>query len=197
MTSARKGFIAPTPPRVPDREAIDDALCVLIAGVCGLCTTLVRPRWQADPPSEPKPDVNWCAFGITVWEGRNVPEVRHHAEGEGYDEVIDHETLSVLLSFYGPQHVDMARLCRRGLHIAQNRAGLRQHGLALTRIGTVTPVPALVAMRWRARADLTLTLQLETRERYDVLNLLQSQGRIQSEKVGVGTGCAACGKNCF
>lgn len=202
-TSATGGFLRLSP--APGQVDIEDVIHDLIAGITGICGELVRPRWQPDPPREPKPEVNWCAFGITGYEPLNFPEIRHHGEGEGRDEIVDYENLAVLASFYGPRHVDLARQCRRSLHVPQNRAGLRPHGLAFVRAGTIIPVPALVAMGWRARADLPLTFQLMTSQSYAVLSLKQANGTIVTEQpqdggrpgMTVPLGCQACSRACW
>lgn len=191
-TSATGGFLRLSP--VPGQREIEDVFHDCIAGVTGLPGDLVRPRWQPDPPREPNTDANWCAFGITAYTPLNFPVVEHHGEGEGRDTITDHENLSVLASFYGPGHMDLARIMRRGLHIAQNRQCLRANGLAFVRAGTIIPVPALVGAGWRARADLPLTFQLVTRSTAAVLNLKHcgnADSFIETD-TGIVTPLAAC-----
>lgn len=228
-TSATEGFLPLSP--VPGQTAIEDVFHDLIAGVTGLHSDMVRPRWQPEPPREPKPTEDWCAFGIIGYEPQNFPEIRHHGEGEGkdaqglcpartqgasggaaprdgYDEMVDHETLTVLASFYGPRHLDLARLMRRGVHVPQNRKLLRPAGLVFVKAGSIVPVPALVAMQWRARADLPLIFRLETRSAFSSLNLLQTGGSVRSDSSGATSnndaggletpvGCQACSRACW
>lgn len=205
-TSATGGFLPFS--QAPCHDAALDALQALIAGITGLPADLVRPRWQPEPPREPGPSVNWCAFGITSYEPLNFPEIRHHGAGEGHDEVVDHETLTVLTSFYGPAHVDIARHFRRGVHAPQHRAMLRPAGLVFVRAVGLIPMPALVSMQWRARADLTLIFRLTTRSTFPSLNLLQTEGSVRSDSPGsttnndadglaVPTGCQACARECW
>lgn len=204
-TSATGGFLLMS--QVAELEAALDVLQSLIEGITGLPSDLVRPRWQAEPPREPKITVNWCAFGITSYEPQNFPEIRHHGEGEGYDEIVDHETLTVLMSFYGPAHADMARLMRRGIHVPQNRALLRPAGLTFVKAGNIVPIPEPVTMHWRPRADLPLTFRLTTSSTFSALNMLQAEGSVRSDSpsstsnndagaLEVPTGCQACARNC-
>jgi hypothetical protein len=223
-TSATGGFLrlSPVPgQKAPEQTDIEDVLQALIVGITGICGTLVRPRWQPSPPDEPGPQADWCAFGITRHDPHNFPVIRHHGavavgdsltdsdsndEGDGYDEITDLETLTVLASFYGPRHMDLARTFRVGLHVPQNRKILLEHNMNFTRAGSIVPVPALIAMQWRARADLSLTFQLMTSRTYAVLNLQQMDGTLVSDhskndsgKPGIGMplGCQACPRACW
>ncbi|MCL1939538.1 MAG: hypothetical protein FWG04_02620 [Desulfovibrionaceae bacterium] len=195
-TSATGGFLRVS--KAPGHTDIEDVLQAVIVGITGICGKLVRPRWQQSPPDEPSPQENWCAFGITRFDPHNFPAIQHHAEG--YDEITDYATLTVLASFYGPLHMDFARAFRVGLHIMQNRKMLRDHDMAFIRAGSIVPVPALVSMQWRARADLTLTFQRMTRQRYAALNLQQVSGTLVSEHSqndNVPLGCQACTHACW
>jgi hypothetical protein len=165
----------------PSRTSVEDVLHGLICGITGFAGELVRSRWQPEPPRAPKPEVNWCAFGVMEFEPQNFPEILHHGEGEGHDEIIDHEILRVLVSFYGPGHTDVARHMRRGIHVGQNRASLRSAGLSFLKAGAIRVLPELVALQWQPRSDLPLTFDLETRCTYAALNLKKSTGTIEAD----------------
>lgn len=157
--SASGGFLIPVPG--PGREAEEDELHDLIAALCGLPGHLVRPRWQAEPPRQPEPGTDWCAFGVI---GRDAPgsQTRHERgrDGQGRSVVETHETLDILASFYGPHAQSKAVALREGLHVEQNRAELRARAnLALVRAGAMTAVPELVLQRWVQRQDLPLTFR--------------------------------------
>ena len=203
-TSATGGFLRLSPAQ--GQHQLEDVLHEMFTGITGFAGELVRPRWQPDPPEVPEPDVNWCAFGITQFDPANFPEIRHHGDGDGHDELVDYEELQVLVSFYGPLHMVNARALRRGLHVPQNRALLRPAGLAFVRAGSITPVPEMVAFGWRARADVPLTFRLETRSTFASLNLLKSSGCIRAASettqggkgvIEVPTGCQACPHACW
>lgn len=198
-TSATGGYLSLNSP-IPEQADIEDALHGCLAGVTGLPGELIRPRWQPEAPRVPGPKVSWCAFGITGYEPDNFPVLTHHGGGDGHSEITDSEEISVLVSFYGPGHVARARLLRLALHVPQNRFELRRNGLAFARAGAVTPVPELVAGRWRARADLPLLFRLvtarpgESGRRVNVLNLLHcgSPGSFIETDTGLVTPLAAC-----
>lgn len=194
-TSATGGYLSPS--LAMSQTALEDELHALIAGITQLPANLVRPRWQPDPPRVPDQDVNWCAFGITLFDPQNFAEVRHHGHGDGRDELVEYEDMNLLASFYGPGHLDLARQLKAGMHIPQNRAKLRPAGIAFIKAGAVTHLPEAVALQWRARADLPLHFRLETRRFYAVLNILKVQGGLNADKANcpaVPFGCKSCGR---
>ncbi len=195
-TSASGGFLTPTQTS-PNSIGIEDALQSFITGITGLCGQLVRPRWQTEAPREPKTNVTWCAFGITSHTPQGFAEILHKPEAEGHDEMRVYESLDVLLSFYGPAAIDTARLFRLGAQIPQNHAFLRPFGLTLTRVGSMVHIPALVALQWQERVDITLTLQQQTTSTHAVLNLKKIEGNVSSDQGNVFLGCKTCTHACW
>lgn len=190
-TSATGGFLALSP--APGRVSVEDTLHDLIAGITSLPAELVRPSWQPEPPRVPGSETTWCAFGIIARKPHNFPEIKHQGKGDGFDELISHEEIVVLSSFYGPQGEDMALLLRDGLHIAQNRALLRPAGLAFVSAQEVTFLPEVAGTGWLARADLPLTFRRQTRRTYAVLNIVQGNGRVRTENgMCLSLACSAC-----
>ena len=192
MDSSKKGFLPLSP--IQGRMSVEDVLHDLFAGITGLAPELVRPRWQPEPPNQPEatnqpeppslPDatVNWCAFGIMDRTPQNLPEIIHHGENGGHDEIIDFEQLDVLVSFYGPNAEDLARATRTGLYVPQNRAILRPNNLAFVKAVAITYVPEVVQYNWLARADLALVFTHRTARTYAVLNLEKSVGFIDTDR---------------
>lgn len=169
-TSAHAGYLSPLSSPLTE-EQIDDVLHDLVAGVTGLPGKMVRPRWQLKPPKQPENTVDWCAIGVADADREGFAAVIHNGSGEGTDTVIAWETLGVLVSFYGPHALDLAGRLRDGLAIEQNRAELRQAGLALGGVGRMVKVPELVNNAWLRRVDLPLELRNEARRTYDVQNI--------------------------
>ncbi|GFM37999.1 phage neck terminator protein [Desulfovibrio psychrotolerans] len=191
-TSATGGYLALT--SVAPLSIIEDALHDLIAGITGLQGSLIRPRWQPEPPRQPKPSETWCAFGIMDHAVSNFPEVRHVGAGDGSDEIITQSRLTVMVAFYGPEGDATTLLLRDGLHVAQNRAGLRAMGLAFESAGDVTRNPELVGNRWLPRSDMTIFFRRETRRTVATLNLQHCGcGILETDcdlSVPLGGGCA-------
>lgn len=154
-TSATGGALVPT--ATTSRERTEDVLHGLIVGLTGLPGSLLRPRWQSKTPTLPGPDVTWGAFGITSRDMPNFPQVVQLDDDRA--QVLVHETLQVLVSFYGPGAEDMAVLLRDALHVSQNREPLYRQGMAFVQAGSVISVPELVAMRWISRVDIPLTFR--------------------------------------
>lgn len=142
----------------PAVEAVEDVLHDLIAGLTGLAGDLVRPRWQPDPPKQPTPDIDWCAFGITG----DTEEAAQLIHGDDSARVHTEDLLTVLVSFYGPLAADLAKVVRRGLHVPPSRAWLRKHDLALVEIGALTPAADFVGAAWTRRIDMPLTIRQGT-----------------------------------
>ena len=191
-TSATGGFLILSP--VQGRTPVEDVLHDLIAGITGLAAELVRPRWQPDPPAQPKPEIDWCAFGITGRTPINLPEIIHSPDDGGFDTIIDHEQLDVLASFYGPRAEDLARMLRTGLYVPQNRETLRPSHLAFLRAGNILFLPEVAQNNWLARADLPLVFGHANSRTLAIRNLEQSTGfidtdRAEQENLIVPIGC--------
>jgi hypothetical protein len=179
--SASGGYLAPEADLTPDGDSLDDALQVLVAGVTGLDGTLVRPRWQPEPPLSPDKRVTWCAVGVQSQTPDANPYEMHDPAGDGDTTMQRHETLDVLVSFYGPQSQVTAGVLRDGLFIGQNRETARAQGLALVEVGPLRRVPDLINQIWRNRVDLGITFRRQVNRTYPIRNLLSAAGTIQSD----------------
>lgn len=137
------------------REAVENALQAWIVGLTELPGPMVRPRWQAKPPKQPRHDVNWCAFGITDSQSEGAQLV----QGEEAARLDQWELLTALASFYGPDGEDLARTLLVRAQVPQNRVMLRPAGLVLVGFGQRVRVPELIGETWLERHDLPLTLR--------------------------------------
>lgn len=173
------------------RDALDDLLGDVVAGVTGLDRTLVRPRWQpttatTNSPTQPPAENDWVAVGVVRRRADANPYVRHSPSTDadpGYDETQRHEVLEVLVSCYGPDAADLASALRDALEgEAQNRDALRAAGLDLRSVGEVVAVPELVnGQRWLYRADVRLTVARNVVRRYNVTDLVSAGGTVASD----------------
>lgn len=137
------------------REALENALQAWIVGLTELPAPMVRPRFQAKPPKQPRHDVNWCAFGVTA----NQPEGAQLVQGEDAARLDQWELLTGLASFYGPDGEDLARTLLVRAQVPQNRVMLRAAGLVLVECGQRVRVPELIGETWLDRHDLPMTLR--------------------------------------
>jgi hypothetical protein len=59
---------------VQNDDALVGVLHDMVVGVTGLPASLVRPRWQPQPPTQPSVSTAWCAIGITRYEPYDYPQ---------------------------------------------------------------------------------------------------------------------------
>lgn len=175
-TSATGGYLQPDSAATPVADLdLDLVVQAMVAGVTGLPGDRVRPRWQPTQPRMPEITVDWCAVGVTLTDTeRGTAYVDHDGAGEGHDDLVRHEQLDVLATFYGPGAARNAARLRDGLQIAQNRAALDAQGMAFVEAGPVRTVPELVNEQWLRRCDIPITLRRVVRREYAVLNILSA-----------------------
>ncbi|OVE94454.1 phage neck terminator protein [Allorhizobium ampelinum] len=180
-TSATGGYLAPTSTQPADDDGLEDIIQAIVVGITGLDGTLVRPRWQPNPPKQPAQNANWCAIGVTRQQPDSYGAIVHSGSGDGSDTLQRHEYLDVLASFYGPQGQAYAGLFRDGLFIAQNREAMRANGLALYEANEIIAAPTLVNTVWNRRYDLSFRLRRQIDRTYDVLNILSADGITEAQ----------------
>ena len=181
--SASGGFLAPETVLAPDGDGLDDALQALVAGVTGLPSNLVRPRWQPENPQQPPRTVSWAAVGVTSQTPDANPYEAHDPTGDGgigTDQVQRHETLDVLVSFYGPASQMLGGILRDGLFIAQNRDAARAQGLALVDVGPLLRVPSLIGTVWLNRIDVSITFRRQVNRTYPIRTLVSAVGAVST-----------------
>lgn len=190
--SATGGYLAPlaNPVAPLEDDLLDDFLGDVVGAIVGFDrNTLVRPRWQPDPPNPPARNVNWVAVGVPNRPRRDTfPAVIHDPAanaGQGADVLIRNEEIELLASFYGPNCQGFATLLADGIIIPQNREELATAGIKLVSVGEPTKTPDLLKGKWLSRCDLAVLLRREIRRAYPVLNLLSASGQIISTQATV------------
>jgi hypothetical protein len=170
------GFDVGRWPTLPPTEGqdLDAFMQQVVAGVSGLAGTLIRPRWQPEPPNLPDMPATWAAAGITAYRPEGYPVDAHDSEGEGRDDLAQHEEFDLLCSFYGSAAGAAAGRWRHGIYVAQNRELLRHFAIGLVIVSGPTVVPSLIRERWLYRMDVTATFRRQVRLVYPVLNLLSA-----------------------
>lgn len=168
---------------------LEDFMHDVIAGITGLGNTLVTASWQPEPDNIPPAGTVWCAFGFQPeFEHSQFPVVLHDGNGNsgaGVDTIQQHETFTMLTSFYdlgaGADAQKYCALLRDGLFIAQNREEMLSAGIVLISISPMRPAPVLVKERWLYRIDLAVTLRRQIDRTYGVPNVASAQGTIYGE----------------
>lgn len=189
-TSATGGYLLPAAAPAPlEGQALAAFLQGWVAGVSGITpTSLVRPRWQPEPPNIPQAHTCWAAVGVTRRAADEYPFVGHNgaaAGGLGADCMQRHETMDVLCSFYDTGVTGQADFYsaqfRDGAVISQNLATLREAGMALVRATTPVTVPSLFKQRWLYRVDLEVVIRRQIDRQYPVENLVAASGDVYTD----------------
>lgn len=163
-----------------------------VVGITGLDPTLVRPRWQPEPPNIPDASEAWLALGIGTREADTFPFVGivDNALPNPTYQLQRHEELNLLGSFYdigSTGQADMyAALLRDGTAIPQNLELLRANGFAFVSCGGLVPVPSLLKSRWLYRVDLPFVLRRQIDRDYPVLTVVEGDGTLYGSD-GVST----------
>lgn len=156
-----------------------------VVGITGLDGTMVRPRWQPEPPNIPTAGTAWAAIGVTSRPSDTYPYTREVLDDDGgYTELQRHEEISLLCSFYdlgsGAEADGFASLLRDGLAIDQNREPLFLAGMGLISAGEPTAVPVLLKSRWLYRVDLGVGIRRIIVRRYPVRTILSEVGTLET-----------------
>lgn len=182
-TSATGGYLVPSSTAPLQDDGLADALQEMVVGITGLDPTLVRPRWQAVPPKQPEATVNWAAVGETRIDNDTYAAILHDPAGEGSDTLYRSQVLEVVASFYGPNRYGYATLFADGLLIPQNNEAIQRNGLFLMDPGSVVlGTSELVNMNWIPKADVRVTFSRQIARTYPILNVLEAEGTIHSER---------------
>ena len=179
--SATGGTLLPAAPAPLEGQSLDRFLQQVVAAVTGLDGTLVRPRWQKEPPNMPRVGIDWAAVGVMRREADTYASVMHSEHTPGADTVFRQEKLHVLVSFYGDTAADNAGRLREGLSVAQNREILDTVDMAYIGADETVTAPSLVNERWQYRVDLPMVFVRAIRRTYPVLNLLSASGSIVTD----------------
>lgn len=185
-TSATGGYLAPTG-AVTNDDAFEDQIQAAIVGITGLVGKMVRPAWQADPPAKEDLIVDWCAYRVESTEPNWTGAIIHHPEGEGTDELRRHETVNLLVSFYGPHASGYAGILRDGMLIPQNMEALKAQGIDFLEAGRVMAAPEFINNQWVNRRDLTVKLRRVVSRTYPILNVLSAEGEIVADNGDTNT----------
>lgn len=178
-----KGFLQPAvSPSQPQDDPLIDFFQPLVVGILNITPSLIRPKFQTEPPALPGINVNWVAITVNAQSGQLYPAVVHDPTGDGSDVLQNHEVIDAGFTFYGPNSGGNASKFRDGLNIEQNRAELRAAGVGVLDIGQIICAPELLLNnRWYNRADMTVSFNREIKRRYPVLNILSAKGDIRSQ----------------
>ncbi len=155
----------------------------LVTKILGNSVNFVRPRWQPVPPRFLDNTINWCAIGVIDQVTTYVAPVVHHSNGDGYDELQQHEQLRILATFYGPNAGSNSKIFRDGLVIQWNRDELfHNHMMLASAEFTTRNVPEIINDIWFRRVDIEFKVNRVITRFYPIPNILIAQGIIKSDE---------------
>lgn len=159
----------------------------VLVGISGFSGTLVRPKWQAEPPKNPPSiDTNWLAFGIDIATPNDNSFV-WTADGDTVGTSIQsqrHEALEVGLSIYGPDALENYGILRDGFQIPQNLQALTSAKMGFVEILPARKIPDLVNGRYYNRVETSIMLRRAVVRTYAVPSLLSAEGIIYAPIAG-------------
>lgn len=161
----------------PGGITITQFIQTVMVGLSGLPGTMVRPKWQVEPPKNP-PNVstNWLAIGIDL----AVPDANGYIGSIGDTDLTSqrHETLDVGCSFYGPDALEYYGIVRDGFQIPQNREALGASNMGFVEILPGRKIPDLVNERFYNRVETSVILRREIIRTYGVPTIISASGVI-------------------
>lgn len=170
--SSTGGYLLPADALAPEEDAELDALFQdAVRNITGLPGSLVRPRWQENPPKQPEPGVDWCAIGVMVQEPDAGPALIQEGDGSGATRSERHEEIEVLATFYGPHRSAFAGKLRDGIGIPQNMEALQTSAIGFVGCGPIRAAPERVNQQWIRRSDMLLRFRRKATRRYEVRNI--------------------------
>lgn len=178
-TSASGGYLTPvTPSPFPSSLTMVQFLQTVLVGISGLDGTLVRPKWQANPPKQPDIGVNWMAFNIIATKPDTYGY--NYLDANNINQSKRHEGLELQCSFYGPDCNSLAGIVADGFQITQNLEALQIAKMGFTNTGDILHVPDFVNERWIDRVEMTLFLRREIQRSYPILSVVSATGTIHT-----------------
>lgn len=160
-------------------DDLDNALQAMVVGITGLAQGLVRPRWQPTLPKQPEPGVDWCSIGVVGSQADTYPVIEHlfgdDITAPAGDRLIRHETLEVLVSFFGPHAKANLGVLRDGLGVMQNLESVRAAGLHFVAMDDARAAPDLINQQWIRRWDSAITLRRMVARVYGINNILAAE----------------------
>lgn len=177
--SASGGYLTPAPQApLPGGLTFKQFLQTVFVGISGLDGTLVRPKWQPNPPKQPDIDVNWLAIALVVNKG----DANAYSElnADGVNTTQRHEDLEVQCSFYGPDSDEVSSLVRDGFQIQQNLEALRSANMGFVATNQGMHVPDLVNERWIDRFEMSVFLRRQILRTYPILSMVSASGKVHT-----------------
>jgi hypothetical protein len=175
-SSSTGGYLVPSNLSVPGSD-LTDTLQTAVVGITGFDPTLVRPRWQSQPPTQPSVTTDWCAIGVESYDLTDYPQVVHASDDSG-DDLYRLERINLLTSFYGPNCSHFAGVLRDGFYINQNFMTLAATGIKFRSAENIIYISELINSQYVPRVDLFLNFMRMVKRTYPVESLLGAEVQV-------------------
>ena len=155
-------------------EALENLVQQYLVSISGVEPSLVRPRWQPDPPRAPGFDVDWLAVGV-----ENI--ARSWQPYQWIRTLVRRETITVALTAYGPNSMGLVALIQDNIQQSLNHGVLSENGLKYIRSTDIVAAPELVNSKWLRRHDINVILGRAVTREYDVLTIASANVILNSD----------------
>lgn len=170
---------------IPNELTVTQFIQTVLVGISGVDGTLVRPKWQANPPKHPPTiETNWIAFGIGLGAPDNNAYIATNPNDPSVVDSQRHETLDVGVSIYGPLALETYALLRDGFQVPQNLQALIDANMGFVEILAARPLPDLLNERFYNRVETSIILRRQVNRLYSVPTILSANGRIYAPTSG-------------
>jgi hypothetical protein len=183
--SSEPGFLQSQPPRQPNQvipgQPLINFLQQWIAGVSYIEETLVRPRWQPQPPNIPAFGTDWVAIGIAEFRpiGIYPSGARLWYAQPGIQQLQRFEEFELLCSWYGPHCEEFAGNLHDGSQVWQNYWVLNRAGIKLVEVHALRHVPELIREQYTDRIDMEITFRRVVIRDYPILSIRGVHGLVR------------------
>lgn len=163
---------------LPGNLTLTQFIQTIFVGITGLEGSLVRPKWQVEPPKNPSILTNWMAMGVDV----AAPDANSYVDTDSEGAVVSqrHETLEVSCDIYGPNALETAGLIRDGFQIPTNLEALTQANMGFVEVSPMRHLPELVNERFIDRVIMSTFIRREIQRIYPIPTVLSANGTIHS-----------------
>jgi hypothetical protein len=165
------------------------AMQTMVSQLSNLPGTLVRPRWQPMPPTQPDAGTTWAAVGILRTEADQFPYIVHDPSttlpgqsSPGVDRMQRHATISVIVTYYGPLAEDSAAMLRDALYVPQNMEPLTAISAKILEVHDMNRVPEIINQQFIDRVDLRIDLRQQINRVYPIFDIASAAVQVNTEQ---------------